>query len=156
MRLDDMIGRVTAGSILAALFLLAGCSGPVSPHSPEGAKLTPTYALPADYKQLVVNHMRQTLKDPYSMRDVQISAPRLHQAVVGTLWSVCVLGNGKNSYGAYIGMKPMFIVFGDSKVSMSDEEYAVMTCSEAKYEPFVEYVAQMQSGETFQSPQTKL
>ncbi len=67
---------------------------------------------PSNYEQLVKSHLRQTLKDPYSVMDLNIAPPVRTSAWIGIqrggnaqAWVTFVSFNAKNSFGAYVGTK---------------------------------------------------
>lgn len=129
------------GSVAAGVLMLAvgGCAS-----SGGGPQLSPAARLAADappnYKALVAARLRETLKDPYSVREAGISAPFL--GVEGLIWGertlVCIRMNGKNSFGAYTGLKYGVAAFKDGRVT-GIAESSVMACDSSKvYEPFPE------------------
>lgn len=93
--------------------------------------------MPKNYRQIVAKNLRETLFDPYSVRDAQISEPRVHRAVVGPLWNVCFRGNAKNRYGAYTGLKYTIYVIRDGRIT-SSADGAEYNCRDAKFSKFNE------------------
>ena len=64
--------------------------------------------VPENVLPKVFAKLRTTLKDPYSIRDFKLCAPKLVKAYYGVnwvraRWIVTVNLNAKNSYGGYIG-----------------------------------------------------
>lgn len=118
-----------AGLALAAA--LPGCK-----TTEQGAPGAPP--LPANYRQMVVDQVRKTFFDPYSIRDASISTPISGTSLMGQVQTVCVLANAKNRMGGYTGIKATAFVFRDGAITTSDSQYAPMICSDAVYEPFPE------------------
>lgn len=100
---------------------LAGCAS-TQQEIAGGSDLISKH-IPANYRAATATYIRETWKDPYSIRDASISEPFI--GVQGFVWGerplVCVKMNAKNSFGAYIGVKPSVIYFKDGKaVGASD------------------------------------
>lgn len=118
--------------------MLAGCAATPSE--------TNVGQYPAKYKDVVREHLRKSLFDPYTARDFQIAPPKIGQIhIEGTLghengWTVCYRGNAKNRMGAYTGLKESVILIRDDRVlgSISGDEYLGVNaiCKDAKYESF--------------------
>ncbi len=111
---------------VVALFL-AGCG---KPSSEEIASLN--YGpYPHNYERIVLAYMNQILKDPVSARYSEFSSPR--QFYVGNFgkiryhgWIVCFTVNAKNSYGAYAGSQPYFLLIRNGQVTdLSDKPWGV-------------------------------
>lgn len=77
-------------------------------------------------RNAIVQHVRESLKDPYSIRDAEISNSWQTEEglrLYGPSYAaVCIKMNGKNSYGAYTGKKPFGFVLNQGKVLDSDED----------------------------------
>lgn len=58
---------------------------------------------PDNYRELVVEYMKESFKDPASIRDAKISSPYIYQK--RAVWQVCVEANAKNSMGGYVGTR---------------------------------------------------
>ncbi len=66
-----------------------------------------------DAKAAILAAKGSLWKDPDSIKNASITAPRRH---MGFMWHVCVRANGKNSFGAYAGEKDMLIgLYDDGK-----------------------------------------
>lgn len=77
---------------IIASVLLSGCQ--------TTANVNPDTSVPANYRAIVADHYKQALKDPYSVRDAGISAPRREFVGIlngGMRDAVCVKMNAKNS-----------------------------------------------------------
>lgn len=113
----------------AAAALSSGCATS-SPTTQVDESVIPVQQVPvitaAAARRLILSQKASTWKDPYSIRDAQISAPMActhkdvvaanpltgaiqYQAAVGTC--LCIEANAKNSYGGYIGMRRTVAVF---------------------------------------------
>ena len=104
---------------------------------------------PSEYRKLAQQYVMDTFKDPYSIRDARIAAPKLAMGPVllpragfVTPWYVCVRANAKNSFGAYAGASPTVLLVYNNKVENSWEGgQSAWVCDDVKYEPFPEIVA---------------
>jgi len=121
--------------IPVAAVLLSACSQTVSE-----ADIKKAGPRPDNYRQLAKQYLRETLIDPYSVRDAQISEPRVHQAFIGPLWNVCFKGNAKNRLGAYTGMDYTVLVFQNGRITVSDDK-AYLSCNGATFTSFPELTA---------------
>lgn len=92
-------------------------------------------APPPDAKSAILSSKGTLWKDPDSIKNASITAPRRH---MGFMWHVCVKANAKNGFGGYTGEKDMLIgLYDDGKppaVLMSD---ATGYCA-YPHEPFPE------------------
>jgi hypothetical protein len=136
-------------TLLCALLALAGCSasgsgfvtGSIEAAGPQ----------PETYRQIVLDNLKQTLFDPYSVRDAQISRPRPGSAHLkggfshAEGWAVCVRANAKNRMGGYTGVRDTLLILRNgSVVAVQDDSthYDVRTnCGGATYDPFPELEA---------------
>lgn len=98
----------------------------------------PTDPFPANYRQIVADHLKSNLFDPYSVRNAQISEPRAHNAIAGPRWNVCFRGNAKNRLGGYTGMRDTLFVIQSGRIIATDDEYGSTTCAGATFGPFPE------------------
>jgi hypothetical protein len=76
---------------------------------------------PKEYRETVAKYLLITLKDPFSVRELEISHPykMFYTSVSGqsyTGWMVYFSYYAKNGYGAYNGEKVEHIMFRDGKV----------------------------------------
>jgi hypothetical protein len=121
--------------IIGLLVFLAGCT--IRPMTPRYANISGAEgAKPEHYEQTIREHLRVTLKDPYSIQDFSVSAPERTWCAIpstrgGTFygWRVISKYNAKNSYGAYVGLSQSVYWFhGESiKLITSDQNH----CPEA-------------------------
>jgi len=100
--------------------------------------------VPSDYRTQAVKFFQGYLKDPYSVRSAEISAPMEQFTGVingGTRPAVCVRFNAKNAFGAYVGLRSHLIWFENGKVEGHFEEYMYACNSSVVYHPFPELEA---------------
>lgn len=129
---------------MAALALSACSTTTATPTSADAG------APPVNYRQAVIDNVRSTFVDPYSIRDASISQPLYASAVFDgnsliprNGWIVCVRANAKNRMGGYIGQQLSVMLFNGESVVLSiggpgfqgqvEEE-----CNPAVYAPFPE------------------
>ena len=123
------------GATFALLLALAGCAT----SSPDLASIGPK---PSNYREIVAAQVRATFFDPYSIRDAGIAEPFPGGTVItydwqsGEGWVVCLRANGKNRFGAYIGVKETAFVVRGGKVVHTLDETGALFCSNVRYEPF--------------------
>jgi hypothetical protein len=113
---------------LAFLLCLAafGCAAPTGQSADPGP-------YPANYQGIVTAYLKETLKDPDSIKDLTITTPvsktlwtgLARQGNVNT-WSVCVGYNVKNSYGGYVGKKYYAVPIKNGRVLADSEGKFVM------------------------------
>jgi hypothetical protein len=114
--------------------LLAGCTSTGGPSPSTAVPDTP----PANYKEITLAYLKQTLFDPYSVRDASLSIPQKGGSAWLSGWVTCFRANSKNRFGAYTGISDTAITIRDGKVVNAQTEYAAMWCSKHVYEPFPE------------------
>jgi hypothetical protein len=69
--------------------------------SPSPASISNQQAL-----AYVTEYIHVSFKDPYSVVDLRVGRPELRYALMGgPIWAIPFICNGKNSYGAYIGLQ---------------------------------------------------
>lgn len=122
--------------LIAALAALTACTQTTANQTSAANDVPP------NYRALAAAKLRETLKDPYSVRDASISEPT--SGFVGLLNGgsasmVCVRLNSKNSFGAYTGISEMAVIFrgGVATDAMNDE----LNCARRSYSPFPEIMA---------------
>lgn len=96
--------------------------------------------LPADYRQQILARAKAEFVDPYSVRDASISTVPIASGtpLTGTTAIICVRANAKNRMGAYTGLQPTSYIFQAGRLTMTDQQYAGLTCGSVAYEPFPE------------------
>ncbi len=95
----SLVGLVAVPCLLAACATAPGVRDDPGPF-------------PDNYEQIVQNKLNETLKDPYSVRDLSIPRPMVTTVWTGLVnggnlhaWGTCVRYNAKNSFGAYVGLR---------------------------------------------------
>lgn len=104
-------------------------------------------AAPVDYRAQVANRVMSDFKDPGSIQNAKIAAPKLDMnplPLPSGLWSsghwvVCMSANSKNSFGGYTGQQSLAAVFIDGKVEglIGNARWTAF-CADAQYEAFAE------------------
>src|SRR5947209_7164870 len=99
----------TIPSLLLAV-LLAGCAAAPAPSKQQTAAAD--YGpYPSNYREIVNAWIKHSMKDPYSVRDVQVGVPEKFWITDPPLlggktiygYMIAVGLNAKNSFGAYTG-----------------------------------------------------
>lgn len=96
-------------------------------------------------KRAIVEYVRNTFRDPYSIRDAEISFYGIqaeHSTRERTI--VCVQMNAKNGYGGYVGRKIVQFELGRASVRSATEDHpqcTEMNGAGLRYEPFPELEA---------------
>jgi hypothetical protein len=118
---------------IAAMTALAGCQT-------TGTADQPVAQPPANYRQLIIRETRDRVKDPYSIRSAEISAPDMAWSGLlygGNAMVVCARFNAKNSFGAYIGIRPVAYIFRDQQLAHVVQDPPT-ACNGRTYQPFAE------------------
>lgn len=122
--------------IITSTLLLAACTSEQTPLA------APKTLQPENYKQKVIQHVRQNYFDPYTVRDASISKPfAVNRIGHGEVWFVCVRSNAKNRMGGYTGIKPTAYWFRNGEIAPTSNEssqYDDFNCAYAQYSPFPE------------------
>lgn len=96
--------------------------------------------VPTNYREQIVSYVKNTLKDPYSIKSAEISPPTTSFVGLvngGDVPGICVRFNAKNSFGAYIGVETQSFAFKNGVViGMGPPVFN--TCQGVPYEPFPE------------------
>ncbi|SCX00802.1 hypothetical protein DSM25558_0180 [Agrobacterium sp. DSM 25558] len=123
-----MKSKIATVALLSAL--LSSCVTAEQATQMYGAQ---TPASPV-IRAAIVEHVRNTFFDPYSIRDAEISNQlRLSSLGVDV---VCFKANAKNRMGGYIGRKAVSVRIKDGKVNSWVEEATGCSDPRLKYEPF--------------------
>lgn len=129
-RMRNLIAAIGFGMMLAA------CQ-----TTGEGTSVgAPQTSVPPDYRTQAVKFFHGYLKDPYSVRSAEISAPMEQFAGLldgGMRPAVCVRFNAKNAFGAYVGQRTHVVVFENGKVHRGGE-YMYACNGGVVYHPFPE------------------
>lgn len=92
----------------------------------------------------ILEGIRNTLHDPYSIRDAEISGVMTAtDAFKLTSLMVCVRANAKNAYGAYTGRQTYLIYLdADGRALRANQDFfAQALCRYATWRPFTEVKA---------------
>lgn len=106
-------------------------------------------SVPPDYRMQTVKFFQGYLKDPYSVRSAEISAPMEQFTGLingGNRPAVCVRFNAKNAFGAYVGLRTHVVWFENGKVQDAIQEYMYACNSGVVYHPFPEIEADQRAG----------
>jgi hypothetical protein len=121
---------------LGAAVMLCGCAGTADQTAQTDEPL------PSDYRQMIVDNVRSTFFDPYSIRDAGIAAPRSGASILGHVQTVCVRANAKNRMGGYTGQQATAFIFRGGKITLSQGgDLGASICRGAVYDPFPEIEA---------------
>lgn len=109
----------TKQKLLIVSALALAVSGCVTTEQVDKMVATSKPATPEE-RRIIVEYVRETFKDPYSIRDAEITyffdnAPRGGRAG-------CISLNAKNSFGAYIGKQFVSMVIDNGTVVRSVQD----------------------------------
>lgn len=119
--------KAIALSVCLAASTLAGCASAPSTQETAAADYG---SYPADFEQIIRNHMSRKLKDPESARYEFLNQPKAAWATLGGKkfgYAVCTNINAKNSFGGYVGSRPSYFLIRNGAViseSHGDGNYA--------------------------------
>jgi hypothetical protein len=106
--------------VIGLLVFMAGCA-----MTPRYANVSGTEGdRPEQYEQTIREHLRVTLKDPYSIQDFSVSSPERTWCAIppggGTFygWRVISKYNAKNAYGAYVGLRQSVYWFHGERIKL--------------------------------------
>jgi hypothetical protein len=121
--------------ILIGCFTLAGCVTPEQQAQVFATQTAPSGAV----KSSVVKHVQENFFDPYSIRDAAISDV-VNLGTTG-LQAVCVRANGKNRFGAYVGLTATSVRLKDGVAVSSLQSAPACSDQRMRYRPFPELEA---------------
>ncbi|MBY3183349.1 hypothetical protein HFO24_16985 [Rhizobium laguerreae] len=125
---------------IAFFLALSVCLSSCETTAPTAENLAKVAQIPPNYKDQTVAYFKRTLKDPYSIRDAQITDPTVIFVglVNGTSApGVCVQMNGKNSFGAYTGIQFYAVAFKNGAL-FGVAPPVFDTCTKAVWRPLPE------------------
>lgn len=94
--------RVFGAFAMIVTVMLAGCQ---TDSAAPVASVTPP-----DARAAVLANKGRLWKDPDSIKNASITAPRRHDpGLIAAMWHVCVRANAKNAFGGYTGEKDMLL-----------------------------------------------
>lgn len=117
-----------SGLAMIAALGLAGCaaSGPRTQaeaiQQAETEEQSIAANVPSDYRLQIADDFKRTLKDPYSIRDAEITKPGsafIGLAFGGHAITVCARLNAKNSFGGYTGQQNYKYIFREKRIAES-------------------------------------
>ena len=94
---------------------------------------------PSNYRDVIKAYMNNTYYDPYSLRDVSISAPEPRNVVGYKGWVVCVQANAKNRLGGYTGLETTAYML--SQGAVADTFTGQDICDKVSLTPWPEMTA---------------
>lgn len=129
-----------AATFLIVVFALGACQAPNAVQDDAADMQRAVAAVPQNYKQVIAQKIKESVKDPYSIRSAEISAPA--PGFVGLVRGgnqpvVCARFNSKNSFGAYTGVKDWAFIFQNGQLTDMIPEGA-MACQNRIYALFPE------------------
>ncbi len=129
--------RITVALLLVTGFAVGACQAPGANNS--GAPNIA--AFPENYRQIIAQKIRESVKDPYSIRSAEISQPA--SAFVGLIRGgsqpvVCARFNAKNGFGAYEGVKAWAFIFQNGQMTEMIPEGEASACDNLNYGPYPE------------------
>lgn len=95
--------------------VLCGCEGV---RSLETSAVRP--AIQQHWKQIVLAHYRETLFDPYSVRDALVADPFWSAGIIDSGWAICSRFNAKNRMGAYTGIETRAVLLMPTRIVPTD------------------------------------
>jgi hypothetical protein len=111
-----------------AALALAGCAAAIAPKPAEVAAAD-YGAYPSNYNEIVHAWIKKSFLDPYSVRDLKIGVPEKYWVQDPPLlggkrhfgYMVAVALNGKNSFGAYVGIHGYRVLIRDGRVTTQQD-----------------------------------
>ena len=127
--------------VIAAVFMLGGCSTDVGPSKEElKAQWEAQNVVPQYYKQDLLAFMRTYLNDPTNVRDASVSSPLLKSVGPGERYVACVRYNARDSDRKYTGLKTGAAIYVSGKLDrfLDAPRDTTDLCKDAAYAPFPE------------------
>ena len=87
-------------------------------------------------KAAIVEGARNVMRDPYSIRDAEIS--NYVPDVTGKAGNICVVANAKNAFGGYTGRKGWLVAMVNGKAVNAWEGHPMCGLAQMRYQPFPE------------------
>lgn len=129
-----MFGANVKKTIIFVALLVSGCTTAALGVANRDALKTQRPITDVEANQLIEG-MRQTLFDPYSVRDLQISTV----IELGKVPTVCVKGNPKNRMGGYVGLQTVMVYMPRGRrYWINQDVFAVSVCNELPFRRFHE------------------
>jgi hypothetical protein len=126
------MGRNTAsvGLLLALAMALAACTSSKTPDVAPNV-------FPTNYKQEIIDTLKQALDDTANVRDAAITEPVLRQAGKEERYIVCVRTGSRSAAGQSTGPKDRIAYFYGGHLNQMVEATKEQ-CGNALYKPFPE------------------
>ncbi|HXW24372.1 MAG TPA: hypothetical protein VEK73_06490 [Xanthobacteraceae bacterium] len=137
--------RAAVALIASAAFALAGCGGVelsgwnVFEKSAETFKVDPN-KYPIEYKNELLNFLRNELPDPTNIRGAFLTDPTLTPFGNDNRYAVCLRYNSRSLDGQYQGSKDTIAIFYGAKINQI-RDATKEECGAAAYRPFPELEA---------------
>jgi hypothetical protein len=110
--------RVLGVAILVSGCLFSGCAPTMTPQE-QAAVAAADPLTDEQARNVVLEYIRTTFKDPDSIKDLKVLKPELQKTLTGLYrWSILFSVNAKNSYGAYAGPTAYQILYSQGKILM--------------------------------------
>lgn len=87
-------------------------------------------------KASIVAGARNIMRDPYSIRDAEIS--NYVPDVTGGNGHICVVANAKNGFGGYTGRRGTLVAMVNGKAVNAWEGHPMCNLAQMRYQPFPE------------------
>jgi hypothetical protein len=124
-----MLAKALVGVML---ILLGACSAKEERYDPE-AKAN---ILPTDYRNTIIDTLRNALEDPTNIRDAAIAEPTLKPVGAVSRYVACIRYNAKSG-GQYTGIKEKAVYFYQGQITQIVDATRE-SCAAAAYKPYPE------------------
>lgn len=119
-------------AVLVICVALSAC-GSLTKSASENDAIRGPY--PANWKAIVKQYIRSHYYDPTSVLDSVAAAPfKTRNNLKDATWSICIINNAKNRFGAYTGRKLTILEVSNGQVDHTQEDYEA-PCQGAQFEP---------------------
>lgn len=115
--------------VIATCTTLAGCQT-------AGERFAQQRPATSAERASIVAGARNVMRDPYSIRDAEIS--NFVPDVTGKNGHICVVANAKNAFGGYTGRKGWLVAMVDGKAVNAWEDHPMCGLAQMRYQPFPE------------------
>jgi hypothetical protein len=122
--------------VICLVLGLAGCQTIDTGRALQRVQFLNARAATQAEKDILILVMRNTLADPSSVRDAEISTVITDTS---NIRMVCIRGNAKNLYGAYTGVstKLVYINTRDIAFKSAEDTFSNDICRKLQFTPFV-------------------
>jgi hypothetical protein len=104
----------------------------------------PARVIPSNWRSMVLQAIKESVRDPYSIRSAEVSPPETGFVGLlngGSALVACARFNAKNGFGAYAGITSIAFIIEDgkpAKVLAYDGQRVPIACKDRTYSPFPE------------------